>query len=42
LEELIGVGELSEKDVIREVCLGNGLSFSEVKEKIILSLNKTE
>lgn len=42
LEGLIGVGKLSEKDVIREVCLDNGVSFSEVKEKIILSMSRTE
>jgi hypothetical protein len=42
LEELIGAGELSENDVIREVCLDNGVSFSEVKEKIILSMSRTE
>lgn len=42
LEALIGVEELSEKDVIREVCVDNGISFSEVKEKILLSINKSE
>ena len=38
LEELIGVTEISEDDVIRNICLDNGLSFSEVKEKISISL----
>lgn len=38
LEELIGVTEISEDDVIRDICLDNGLSFSEVKEKISISL----
>ncbi|MDW7669909.1 MAG: hypothetical protein SCJ93_13885 [Bacillota bacterium] len=39
LKDLIGVTKISEDDVIRDVCLDNGLSFSEVKEKISALLN---
>ncbi len=39
LKELMGVEDISEDDVIRDVCLDNGLSFSEVKEKISALLN---
>jgi len=38
LEEVIGVTGIYEDDVIRQICLDNGLSFSEVKEKISVSL----
>jgi len=38
LEELIGIQGISEDEIIRQICLDNEVSFSEVKEKIILNL----